>query len=84
VKILTCNVDTVDSGSDSVIADGDFLKTGDSGIVSVGSLPAHAPYDGTHAEAAFPSNITISRCHFGQIGVCFPTYFPASQIPHHS
>eukprot|EP01046_Picozoa_sp_COSAG06_P005788 COSAG06_NODE_262_length_18897_cov_122.542877_10_plen_42_part_00 len=37
------------SGSvlDSVIADGDFLKTGDSGVVSVGRLPKEAPYDGT-------------------------------------
>ena len=54
---------------DSIIADGDFLKIGDSGIVSVGRLPLDAPYDGTDPRAAFPENITIERCHFGQFGV---------------
>ena len=54
---------------DSVVADGDFIKTGDSAIVSVGRLPADAPYDGTAATASFPKNVTIARCHFGQIGV---------------
>ena len=53
----------------SVIADGDFLKTGDSGVVSVGRLPAATPYDGSAPDAEFPLNVTIERCHFGQIGV---------------
>ena len=59
------------SGSvkDSVISDGDFLRTGDSGVVSVGRLPAEAPYDGSRPGAEFPLNVTIERCHFGQIGV---------------
>lgn len=59
------------SGSvrDTVIADGDFLKIGDSGIVSVGRLPPEAPFDGSHAKAEFPMNVTIERCHFGQTGV---------------
>ena len=54
---------------DTVIADGDFLKVGDSGIVSVGRLPPEAPFDGSHAKAEFPMNVTIERCHFGQTGV---------------
>jgi hypothetical protein len=54
---------------DAIIADGDFLKTGDSGVVMVGRLPAAAPYDGTAKGAEFPQNVTIERCHFGQIGV---------------
>jgi len=54
---------------DSTIADCDFIKTGDSGIVTVGMLPADTPYDGTSADAQVPTNITIERCHFGQIGV---------------
>ena len=54
---------------DSVVADGDFLKTGDSGVVSVGRLPAEAPYDGSHPGAEYPLNVTIERCHFGQTGV---------------
>lgn len=59
------------SGSvrDTVIADGDFLKVGDSGIVSVGRLPPEAPFDGSHPKAEFPMNVTIERCHFGQTGV---------------
>jgi hypothetical protein len=54
---------------DSVIADGDFIRTGDSAVVSVGRLPEDKPYDGKAPGAAFPKNITIERCHFGQVGV---------------
>ena len=53
--------------ADSSITDGVFVKMGDSGVVSVGVLPEDTPYDGTAAGAAFPSNITIARCHFGQV-----------------
>ena len=34
----------------SVIADCDFLKTGDSGIVSVGTLPDRTPNDGSDSD----------------------------------
>eukprot|EP01052_Picozoa_sp_SAG31_P004019 SAG31_NODE_161_length_21899_cov_16.832844_19_plen_894_part_00 len=54
---------------DSIVADGDFLKTGDSGIVSVGRLPTESPYDGTSPDAEFPFNVTVERCHFGVTGV---------------
>lgn len=50
----------------STIADGDFLKTGDSGVVIVGELDGTRPYLET---ANVPTNITITRCHFGQTGV---------------
>ena len=52
----------------SMITKGDFLKIGDSGIVSVGRLPTLTPYNG-FGVISFPSNITISSCHFGQTGV---------------
>ena len=53
---------------DSIIADGDFIKLGDSGVVSVGELPEASPEDGTSVPT-FPSNVTIARNHFGQFGV---------------
>ena len=49
----------------STIADGDFIRTGDSGIVSVGRLPTATPFDGSKPGAEFPFNVTIERCHFG-------------------
>jgi hypothetical protein len=52
----------------STISRGDFLKTGDSGIVSVGKLPKWRPYSG-YGVASVPTNITIAFCHFGQTGV---------------
>lgn len=52
----------------SSILDGDFIKTGDSGVVSVGKLPESAPHDGTGV-ASLPTNNTIARCHFGSTGV---------------
>lgn len=53
---------------DSAILDGDFIQTGDSGVVSVGQLPENAPHDGTGFET-FPTNNTVARCHFGSTGV---------------
>lgn len=53
---------------DSAITDCDFIKTGDSGIVSVGTLPEQTPNDGA-ASNAVPTNVTIERCHFGVTGV---------------
>lgn len=50
------------------VTNGDFIKPGDSGIVSVGELPKEVPYDGTSAQT-YPQNITISNCHFGGNGV---------------
>jgi len=52
----------------SVVADCDFLKTGDSGVVSVGTLPDRTPNDGSDSDT-IPFNVTIERCHFGQTGV---------------
>eukprot|EP00729_Bicosta_minor_P006914 gene6914-1195_t len=52
---------------DSAILDGDFIQTGDSGVVSVGQLPEDAPHDGTGFET-FPTNNTVARCHFGSTG----------------
>ena len=52
----------------STITKGDFLRTGDSGIVSVGRLPKWKPYSG-YRISSVPTNNTISFCHFGQTGV---------------
>jgi hypothetical protein len=54
----------------ATVMKGDFIKVGDSGVVSVGRLPKLTPYDGVGTCSAFvPTNITISHCHFGQTGV---------------
>mmetsp|Transcript_23494 Transcript_23494/g.34669 ORF Transcript_23494/g.34669 Transcript_23494/m.34669 type:complete len:913 (-) Transcript_23494:156-2894(-) len=52
----------------SSISDGDFIKLGDSGVVSVGYLDDDMPYSGINVSSV-PTNITIARCHFGQVGV---------------
>ena len=57
-----------DAVHNSSILDGDFIRTGDSGVVSVGQLPEATPHDGTGV-ATFPSDNTIARCHFGGTGV---------------
>jgi hypothetical protein len=55
---------------DTVISEGDFLKIGNSGIVSVGRLSRLRPYYGESGVVdAVPVNITISKCHFSQMGV---------------
>ncbi|KAG7356230.1 hypothetical protein IV203_000916 [Nitzschia inconspicua] len=52
----------------STISKGDFVKVGDSGIVSIGRLPKLIPFNGVGV-VSVPTNITISQCHFGQTGV---------------
>lgn len=53
----------------SIISDCDFLRLGDSGVVSVGRLPAQTPYDGSKAPYSYPINVTVARSHFGGFGV---------------
>lgn len=53
----------------TTISEGDFLKIGDSGIVLVGRLKRSRPYAESGDVATVPTNITISKCHFGQTGV---------------
>jgi hypothetical protein len=80
VSLLKCNWIQISGNAiamhghvqDSRVEDGDFRKVGDSAIVVVGKLSHDSPYlsDETNvAQSAVPTNITITRNHFGQFGV---------------
>jgi adenosylcobinamide amidohydrolase len=47
---------------DVTVSDADFLKTGDSGVVVVGKLPADTPYDGTIGEMTYAIKMALSTC----------------------